>query len=105
MLTCLLSRHLRCDEVSSTEKRVVFKAKILAVLTLLTLVFYLKMVKKMTNQLPRRNVNWTLGSRQRRRSYRQDVLALAVMRISMNMDPFAGMGDKYMFTEFFSPVG
>lgn len=52
---------------------------------LINSVFYLKMVKKMMNQLLPRNVNWTLGNRQRRRrSYEQGVLDLAIMRTSVN---------------------
>lgn len=33
------------------------------------------------------------------------MLDFTVMRISMNLDSSAGMGNKYMFTEFLSPVG
>lgn len=43
--------------VKSVFLRMVFKTKILALLTLINSVLYLKMVKKMMNQLLLRNVN------------------------------------------------
>lgn len=45
------------DGVKSVFLRMMFKTKILALLTLINSVLYLKMVKKMMNQLPLRNVN------------------------------------------------